>query len=195
PCLGRRLLHRDGRARYPRCTRRPVVHGGCARSRPDHPHEWRAAHERLSSLAERAQRVLLHRRLLARVPRARLPARRPRLPAARTPVRALMRTHAQRLASRDGYFPPESMIRRLGNTPLTPMLGGGTAVLLQVAHPLVAAGVAQHSDYHHDLWRRLGRTMRALYLIAFGTKAEADRAGAAVQAVHTHIRGTIPSPL
>jgi uncharacterized protein (DUF2236 family) len=100
-----------------------------------------------------------------------------------------MRTHAQRLASRDGYFPPESVIRRLGNTPLTPMLGGGTAVLLQVAHPLVAAGVAQHSDYHHDLWSRLGRTMRALYLIAFGTKAEADRAGAAVQAVHAHVRG------
>src|SRR5207247_929578 len=74
------------------------------------------------------------------------------------------RTHAERLASRDGYFPPESVIRRLGNTPVTPFLGGGTAVLLQVAHPLVAAGVAAHSDYQHDLWRRLARTLRALYL-------------------------------
>src|SRR5213083_1448537 len=101
------------------------------------------------------------------------------------------RTHAERLASRDGYFPPESVIRRLGNTPLTPMLGGGTAVLLQVAHPLVAAGVAQHSDYHRDLWSRLARTLRALYLIAFGTMAEADPAGAAVQAVHANVRGTM----
>lgn len=100
------------------------------------------------------------------------------------------RSHAERLASRDGYFAPESVIRRIGNTPVTPFLGGGTAVLLQVAHPLVAAGVAQHSDYRGDLWRRLGRTLRALYLITFGTRAEAERAAEAVQAVHGSVRGT-----
>jgi uncharacterized protein (DUF2236 family) len=61
--------------------------------------------------------------------------------------------------------------------------------LLQVAHPLVAAGVVQHSDYRHDLWTRLVRTLRALYLVAFGTKAEAERAGQAVQAVHAHVHG------
>jgi uncharacterized protein (DUF2236 family) len=81
------------------------------------------------------------------------------------------RTHAERLASRDGYFAPESVIRRIGNSPVTPLLGGGTAVLLQVAHPLVAVGVAEHSDFRRDLWSRLGRTLRALYLITFGTKA------------------------
>ncbi len=48
-------------------------------------------------------------------------------------------THAQRVSSRDGYFVPESVIRRLGNTPLVPFLGGGPAVLLQVAHPLASA--------------------------------------------------------
>jgi uncharacterized protein (DUF2236 family) len=99
------------------------------------------------------------------------------------------RTHAERLASRDGYFAPESVIRSIGNSPLTPFLGGGPAVLLQVAHPLVAAGVVLHSDYRHDLWRRLARTLRALYLIAYGTKEEADRAGEAVQAVHAHVHG------
>lgn len=99
------------------------------------------------------------------------------------------RSHAERLASRDGYFAPESVIRRIGNTPVTPFLGGGTAVLLQVAHPLVAAGVADHSDYHNDLWRRLGRTLKALYLITFGTTEEAERAGAVVQAVHARVRG------
>jgi uncharacterized protein (DUF2236 family) len=81
------------------------------------------------------------------------------------------------------------VIRRVGNTPLTPFLGGGPAVLLQVAHPLVAAGVVQHSDYRHDLWRRLGRTLRALYLIAYGTKAEATQAGEAVQDVHSRVHG------
>jgi uncharacterized protein (DUF2236 family) len=81
------------------------------------------------------------------------------------------------------------VIRRVGNTPLTPFLGGGPAVLLQVAHPLVAAGVVQHSDYRRDLWQRLGRTLRALYLIAYGTKAEAVRAGEAVQNVHSRVHG------
>lgn len=108
---------------------------------------------------------------------------------------AAVRTHAERLASRDGYFQPGSVIRRVGNTPVTPFLGGGTAVLLQVAHPLVAAGVAAHSDYRHDLWRRLGRTLRALYLITFGSKAEAEQAAAAVQAVHRNVHGSTATPL
>jgi uncharacterized protein (DUF2236 family) len=108
---------------------------------------------------------------------------------------AAVRSHAERLAARDGYFEPESVIRRVGNTPVTPFLGGGTAVLLQVAHPLVAAGVATHSDYRHDLWRRLGKTLRALYLITFGSKTEAEQAAAAVRAVHRHINGTTATRL
>jgi uncharacterized protein (DUF2236 family) len=99
------------------------------------------------------------------------------------------RTHRERIASRDGYFAPESVIRRVGDTPIVPLLGGGTAVLLQIAHPLVAAGVVEHSDYRKDLWRRLVRTLRALYLIVYGTKQEAGDAAAAVRAVHAHVQG------
>ncbi len=99
------------------------------------------------------------------------------------------RSHAERLAARDGYFAPESVIRRVGNSPLVPLLGGGSAVLLQVAHPLVAVGVVEHSDYQHDLWRRLLGTLRALYLITYGTKEEADRAGRDVQTVHARVHG------
>jgi uncharacterized protein (DUF2236 family) len=94
------------------------------------------------------------------------------------------------MASTDGYFAPESVIRRVGNSPLVPFLGGGPAVLLQMAHPLVAAGVVAHSDYRRDLWKRLLRTLRALYLMAYGTKAEAERAGMAVRAVHADVGGT-----
>ena len=93
------------------------------------------------------------------------------------------------MESRDGYFPPESVIRQVGNSPLVPLLGGGAAVLLQVAHPLVAAGVTEHSDYRSDLWRRLLRTLNALYLIVYGSKSEAERAGEAVQRVHERVRG------
>ena len=99
------------------------------------------------------------------------------------------RTHLERLRATDGYFGPESMVRRLGNSPVTPLLGGGAAVLLQVAHPLVACGVVDHSGYDHDLWRRLTGTLRALYLIAFGDRQEAEQAGAVVQAVHARVHG------
>jgi uncharacterized protein (DUF2236 family) len=101
------------------------------------------------------------------------------------------RTHAERLASRNGYFAPESVIRRVGNSPLTPFLGGGAATLLQVAHPLVAAGVVMHSAHRGDVWHRLERTMRALYLITFGTKADAERTAEAVQAVHARVHGRL----
>ena len=104
-------------------------------------------------------------------------------------------THAQRLRSREGYFAPESVIRRLGNTPFVPFLGGGPAVLMQVAHPLVAAGVFDHSDVRRDLWRRLVHTLRALYLIAYGTKEEAERAAEVVQAVHAQVHGSTRTQL
>jgi uncharacterized protein (DUF2236 family) len=99
------------------------------------------------------------------------------------------RTHFERLHARDGYFSPDSMVRRLGNSPVTPFLGGGAAVLLQVAHPLVASGVVEHSGYDRDLWHRLARTLQALYLITFGDRQEAQRAGETVQAVHARVHG------
>lgn len=102
---------------------------------------------------------------------------------------AVSRTHAERLRSRDGYFSPDSVIRRLGNSPVTPLLGGGAAVLLQVAHPLVASGVVAYSGYERDLWQRLVGTLRALYLITFGDKPEADRAAAVVRHVHARVHG------
>jgi uncharacterized protein (DUF2236 family) len=97
--------------------------------------------------------------------------------------------------SRDGYFQPESVIRRIGNSPLVPLLGGGPAVLLQVAHPLIAAAVVYHSDYESDLWQRLLRTLQALYLIVYGNREEAERAAEAVRAVHAHVHGMTRSRL
>jgi uncharacterized protein (DUF2236 family) len=99
------------------------------------------------------------------------------------------------VASRDGYFTPESVIRRVGNEPLVPLLGGGPAVLLQVAHPLVAVGIVRHSAFEDDLWKRFMRTMEALYLIVYGSRREADRAGEIVRAVHAAVCGRTDEPL
>lgn len=98
------------------------------------------------------------------------------------------------MASRSGYFAPDSAIRRIGGESVL-MLGGGRALLMQAAHPLVAAGIVQHSDYRASPLRRLARTMTALYTIVFGTRVEADRAGAIVQAVHASVRGRLGAPV
>ncbi|MGE3855968.1 MAG: oxygenase MpaB family protein [Dehalococcoidia bacterium] len=69
------------------------------------------------------------------------------------------------------------------------LLGGGRALLMQVAHPLVARGVADHSDFRRDRLGRLLRTLRPMYAIAFGTPEEVRAATEGVRAAHRHVRG------
>lgn len=88
----------------------------------------------------------------------------------------------------DGYFDDDSAIRRVGRESVL-LLGGPRALLMQAAHPLVAAGIVDHSRYREDPWRRLARTMAALFTIVFGTRAEADRMGAITRAAHGRVRG------
>jgi uncharacterized protein (DUF2236 family) len=61
---------------------------------------------------------------------------------------------------------------------------------MQLAHPLVAAGVADHSDFHNDPLGRLRRTLKTMYTIVFGTIEEAEEAVAGVTAVHERVKGT-----
>ena len=50
------------------------------------------------------------------------------------------------------------------------LLGAGPrALLLQLAHPAVAAGVADHSDFRADPWARLQGTLRSYLRIVYGT--------------------------
>jgi uncharacterized protein (DUF2236 family) len=55
----------------------------------------------------------------------------------------------------------------------------GQVLLLQVAHPVVAAGVRDHSNYTEDPWTRLMRTAASLSIYIYGgpagAKFEADR--------------------
>lgn len=101
-----------------------------------------------------------------------------------------MKTHAERKASRDGYFAPESVIRLVVNSPLIPLLGAGPAVLFQVAHPLVAASIADQPDFRRTLWPRWLQIIRALYLIIYGSKEEADQVGEATRSAHSRVEGT-----
>ncbi len=54
-------------------------------------------------------------------------------------------------------------------------LAGPRALLLELAHPAIAAGIAHHSNYRGDPFGRLYRTMQTMTEISFGTE-EARRA-------------------
>ena len=69
------------------------------------------------------------------------------------------------------------------------LLFGPAAVLLQVAHPRVAQGVADHSDFRDDALGRLRRTLSTVNRIAFGTVTEAEEMRARLNAVHGGVKG------
>lgn len=68
---------------------------------------------------------------------------------------------------------------------------GPAAAILQIAHPRIAQGVAQHSDFRNDTLGRLRRTLAATNGIAFGTVAEAEKIQQHLHHVHGQVRGRI----
>jgi uncharacterized protein (DUF2236 family) len=69
------------------------------------------------------------------------------------------------------------------------LLGGGRALLMQLAMPGVAAGVDEHSDFRRRPLRRLWRTLSLTYRLSFGTPGERGRAAAAINRAHASVRG------
>lgn len=89
-------------------------------------------------------------------------------------------------------FPPDSMIWRVHGDVVSMMVGGVSALLLQMLHPAVLAGVWDHSNFRTDMLGRLRRTARFIAATTYGERAEAEAAIARVRAVHSHIGGTLP---
>lgn len=74
------------------------------------------------------------------------------------------------------------------------LLGWGRAILLQVAHPLVAAGVADHTDFRTgplDRLRRLRNTVRAMLAFTFGPPDAAAHAARTINAIHDRVNGRL----
>ena len=69
------------------------------------------------------------------------------------------------------------------------LLGGGRALILQVAEPRVAAGVESFSNYREAPWRRLYRTIDVTTKIVFGDPDSSRRAAAALERVHRRVTG------
>lgn len=74
------------------------------------------------------------------------------------------------------------------------MLGWSRAILLQLAHPLVAAGVAEHSSFRRGgvtAVRRLHHTIRAMLALTFGDDAERHAALEGIRAIHRRVHGRL----
>jgi uncharacterized protein (DUF2236 family) len=87
-----------------------------------------------------------------------------------------------------GLFGPGSLTWRVNREGVL-LLGGGAALTLQVAHPLVAAGVAEHSNYREDPWGRLYRTLDLTTKIVFGSSEVAEEASQRIKHVHGRVKG------
>lgn len=69
------------------------------------------------------------------------------------------------------------------------LLAGGRALLLQLAHPAVAAGVDEHSDYREHPIRRLWRTLDLTLRLAFGDSSGRRGAARQINDAHRTVRG------
>jgi uncharacterized protein (DUF2236 family) len=70
--------------------------------------------------------------------------------------------------------------------------GGGRALLLQLAHPLVAAAVVEHSRFGADPVGRLRATLATSYAYVFADAERAAHQVAAVTRRHARVRGVLP---
>ena len=66
---------------------------------------------------------------------------------------------------------------------------------MQIAHPLIAEGVDQHSDFRADPWRRLRGTLRSYLAIVYGTTAEARAEIRRLNELHRRVSGPVRDPL
>ena len=91
-----------------------------------------------------------------------------------------------------GYFGPDSIAWRVHGDFTSMMIGGVTALLLQMLHPRALAGVWDHSNFREDMRGRLRRTARFIAGTTYGSTDEADAIIAHVQEIHDHVSGALP---
>ena len=74
------------------------------------------------------------------------------------------------------------------------LLAWTRAILLQVAHPMIAAGVFEHSGFRASPWAAAGRlhhTVKAMLALVFGSDAARNQALAGIRAIHRRVNGRL----
>ena len=90
-----------------------------------------------------------------------------------------------------GFYGPGSVAWKVGRE-VAVLLGGSRAVLMQLAHPLVAMGVSKHSSYMSDPFGRAERTFMHGEWLMFGSLEKARKAAREINHLHKGVHGTLP---
>jgi len=97
----------------------------------------------------------------------------------------------QAAGGREGLFGAKSINWKI-NRESALFLAAGRATLLQLAHPWVAAAIAEHSRTLRDPIGRLHQTFRVMFTMSFGTTEQALAAAQRLHRQHSGIRGKLP---
>lgn len=97
-----------------------------------------------------------------------------------------------RAAEVDGFFAPDSVVRKLHRERLV-LFSGVRALLMQACDPLAVVGFQRHSIIFDDPQTRLLRTDEWMSRIYFGTVGDAEKAGQAVRGMHARVKGRTPA--
>lgn len=86
------------------------------------------------------------------------------------------------------YFPSDAVVRRVNIEPAL-FIGAGRALALQLAHPAVAHGVQDHSEFRRNPFTRLQGTLEATVSVTFGSEELARSVGRRIQWIHEFVVG------
>jgi uncharacterized protein (DUF2236 family) len=89
---------------------------------------------------------------------------------------------------------PTGTVARKINREIVVVVGWGRAILLQLAHPLIAAAISDGSSFHGGAGsyaRRAHQTISAMLDLTFGTQADAQRIVDRINGIHDRIHGQL----
>jgi uncharacterized protein (DUF2236 family) len=88
---------------------------------------------------------------------------------------------------------PDSVSWRVFKNPVSLLIGGITAVIMELAEPRVRTGVWEHTIFRVKPIRRLRRTGLAAMITVYGARSEAEAMIARVRRMHDAVAGTTSS--
>jgi uncharacterized protein (DUF2236 family) len=97
------------------------------------------------------------------------------------------------VSDQEHYFPPgRSMARRVHGARAVGLLYGQRALLIGALEPLTYTGTMLSTKAGDHPFTRLARTAKIQETVFLGTRAEADKALAAVHRLHERVKGALP---